>query len=331
LFFTFVSFATMVLVAGLRGEYVGTDTRAYTTAFEHPPSFSGTIKESKAELGYSVLQNVAGTVSNDYWVILTAIALVSVFCYMRSIYELSVNPAISLFVFITMGYYTFFFNGARQGIACAIYTLALGALVKGNFKSYALWVLLAFCFHKSVIIALPLYFLFRQKYSLLFVVQMVAGATVALLFFSSFLDLGALISDNYTVYQTIETTGGKMLTLFYLLLCIFFIYCRSVISIYERKEYDYFLNMLLFGSTIYIVVTFSGGFVELTRLAFYFQIAAIFLWPILFNNIREHRKRFIFGLIFLLGHVGYFYVFTNKMGGFVPYEFNANIVPQWLL
>ncbi len=327
----FLAFTTMVLVAGFRDEYVGTDTRAYTIAFRQQATFYDAIKESSNELGYLALQTAARAVSDDYWVLLTAIAVVAVFCYMRSIYELSVIPAVAFFVFITMGYYTFFFNGARQGIACAIYTLALGSLINGNFKKYAFWVMIAFCFHKSVIIALPLYFLFRQKNTLLFVIQMVVSATIAVFFFGSFLDFGALLSDKYSVYKEIGTTGGRLLTLFYLLLCVFFIYYRSAISTCDRIAYDYFLNMLIFGSTIYIVVTFSGGYTEITRVAIYFQIALIFLWPILLRNIRESKIRFLFEITFLLGHIGYFYIFTTKMAGLVPYEINKNTFFQWLL
>lgn len=330
-FFTFVSFATMVLVAGLRGEYVGTDTRAYTVGFREYPTFYNGIKDFSNEMGYAVLRAVAHALSDQYWAILTAIAFVVVFCFMRSIYELSVNPAIALFVYISMGFYTFFFNGARQGIACAIYSLALRSLINGNFKNYAFWVLLAFLFHKTVIIALPLYFLFRQKNTQLYVAQMIGIATVTIIFFNTFLELGTLISDRYSVYSDIETTGGKKLTLFYLLLSGFFMYFKSVISTSDRKMYDIFLNMLILGSTVYIVVTFSGGYTEVTRLAIYFQIASIFLWPILYQNIRASSAKYLFYLAFVVGNIGYFYIFTNKMGELVPYKFNENIIPQWLL
>ncbi|NTU73661.1 EpsG family protein [Candidatus Roizmanbacteria bacterium] len=329
--FVFVAFAAMVLVAGLRGEYVGTDTRAYTTAFEHKAAFTDLMSESRNEFGYLLLQSVARSVSDEYWVLLTAIAVVVVFCHMRAIYKFSVNPAVTLFVFITMGYYTFFFNGARQGIACAIFTLSLGSLINGNFIRYALWVMLASCFHITVIIALPLYFLFRQQSRLLFVAQVAVGATVAVLFFNSFLDIGALISDKYSIYKDIETTGGRLLTLFYLLLSVFFIYFRSNISANDRKAYDCLLNMLIFGSTIYIVITFSGGYSELTRLAFYFQVASIFLWPIVYRNIQEFASNKLIYYAFTIGHIGYFYIFTTKMAGLIPYEINENTIFQWLL
>jgi hypothetical protein len=205
---------------------------------------------------------------------------------MRSIYTLSAMPAISLFVFITMGYYTFAFNGARQGIACAIYSLAFKALIDGKFRKYVVWVFIAFLFHKTVIIMLPAYFLCRQKFSLRFLLLIVGIGTVTALFFKKFAGIGIYISDSYAMYLEMEGTGAKLLTLFYVLLSGFFIVCRSAVPVDERKRYDCLLNMLILGSTIYVVVTYSGGYVELTRLAFYFQISAMFLWPILFKSIQ---------------------------------------------
>lgn len=330
-FFTAVAFAVLVLVAGFRNRSVGTDTEAYVRGFENLRTFADVWRESSLEPGYLILTAVTRAISSDYWVLLSVIAVIAVYFFMRSIYLLSDNPAVSLFVFITMGYYTFFFNGARQGLACAIYALAIVPLIQGNFKKYAFWVLLAFCFHKSVIVALPLYFIFRQNNTYLFVFQMIVGATGAVLCFGTFLEIGVLISDKYMIYQELEATGGKFLTLFYVLLSAFFVYYRDFIPLAERKIYDYFLNMLIFGSTIYVVVSFSGGYVELTRLAIYFQISAIFLWPIVLRNIRRSQKRFLVEYAFLAGHIGYFYIFINKMAGLVPYQFNSILTNLWLL
>ncbi|MDA3832993.1 MAG: EpsG family protein [Spirochaetales bacterium] len=321
-----VAFATLVLVAGFRDRSVGTDTEAYVNGFANLRTFADAWKESSLEPGYLILTYVTRAISSDYWVLLTAIALVVVFCFMRSIYMFSDSPAISLFVFITMGYYTFFFNGARQGLAFAIYSLAIGPLIHGNFKKYAFWVLVAFCFHKSVIVALPLYFLFRQKNTLRYVLQMVAVATITILYFSTFLNIGVLISDKYMIYQELEATGGELLTLFYVLLSVFFFYFKYAIPLSERQRYDCLLNMLIFGSTIFVVVSLSGGYVELTRLAIYFQMASIFLWPIVLRNIRKSKKRFLFEYAFALSHIGYFYIFINKMAGLVPYKINETLM-----
>ncbi len=326
-FFAFAAFAIMVLVAGFRDEYVGTDTRAYTTAFEQYLSFADQWEGSVMEPGYSVLKHLAGYISTDYWALLVTIAAVVVFCHMWSIYKYSGNPTIALFIFITMGYYTFFFNGARQGIACAIFTIAFGALIEGNFKKYALGVMVAFLFHKSVIIALPLYFLFRQKFTK-YIFFALAIAALSVFFFQFIYNLGTFISERYAKYQEIESTGGYLLTLFYTLLSIFFVFFRINIPPANRKVYDCFLNMLIFGTMIYVMVILSGAYIELTRIAFYFQIASIFLWPLVFKNIRASSMRYILGIGLVSAQLVFFYIFLSKIGNLTPYEFNETVV-RW--
>lgn len=320
------AFMVLVLLAGLRNRTVGTDTSAYVDAFAQLATLGDVWAESSFEPGYLVLTVVASLVSEDYWALLFVIAIVAVFCYMRSIYALSESPAISLFVFITMGYYTFVFNGARQGLACAIYTLAIGPMLQGNFKKYVMWVLLAACFHKSVVIALPAYFIFRQTITLRFVLLMLTAATIGSIYFGTILDIGVLVSDRYSVYQEMDRTGGKFLTLYYALLSAFFLAVRPYISLDYRRSFDSYLNMLNMGSIIFMVVTISGGYVELTRLAIYFQIAAIFIWPIVVKNISNTQMKLLFFLLFVCSHLGFFYIFIPKMANLYPYEFNQDLI-----
>lgn len=362
----FVAFAAMVSVAGMRGSSVGTDTGGYTRGYEANTYLAlSDIWEKAAEPGYLILSIAAQRVSDDYWVILTVVAVVVVFCYLWAIYKVSINPAISLFVFITMGYYTFFFNGARQGLAAAIYCLAFGSLIAGRFWRYTLFVVVAFLFHRTVILALPLYFVFRRKCSLWYVGGIIVGATIVVCFLHVFLSLGVFISERYSVYAEMEATGGRGLTLFYVLLCIFFLMFRRSVAAPDRRTYDCFLNMLIFGATIYVVVVLSGGYVELTRFAFYFQIASAFLWPIVFKSVRTASARslsssqgmsarlsprreglahpavepgvpisvetagakaYLQAIPVLLGHLAYFYLFLSQIGNLVPYRFNEQVI-----
>jgi EpsG family len=325
-FFVCAAFTSMVLVAGLRGRTVGSDTKEYTDSFKQQSTLAHVLKESSMEPGYLFLKTVAREISDDYWALLIMIAVVAVFCFMRSIYLYSVNPVIALFTFITMGYYTFFFNGARQGLACAVYALALGALIEGNFKKYCLWVMLAFFFHKTVIIALPLYFLFRQKTTFKYVLLMVIISVGSVFFMGTIFDLSTLISDKYAIYQTMEATGGKMLTLFYALLSVFFLFFRPRVPDVDRRIYDCFLNMFILGASIYISVTLSGAYVELTRIAFYFQIASIFLWPIIFRNIYKASAKRLLSVGVVFSHLIFFYIFLDKMAGLTPFRFNEVLV-----
>ena len=153
--FLFLAFAAMVTVPTLRDSKVGTDSPAYVRYFYETTSFleaaTRTFGDKQLEYGFSILTWMAHIFSDQYWALFMVIALAAVACSQWAILAYSRNTAISFFVSLTMGMYTMFFNTARQGIACAICTLAIGPLIKRNFPKYVIIVLVAALFHNRQI------------------------------------------------------------------------------------------------------------------------------------------------------------------------------------
>lgn len=322
-----LSLCILVLFAGLRDSEVGTDTRAYASGYEkNPPCLMDLVGDGVREPGFLALGVLAQLVSSSYWAMLTVIAAAVVACFASSIYQNSLNPAVSVFVFISMGYYTFFFNGARQGIACAIFSLSFKALRDGDFGRYALWVLLASLVHNSAIILLPFFFVFRRQFSWIYTAFIIILGGMAVVYFEKVLNIGVMISDKYTIYQEMEATGGVLLALFNVGLTIVFLTFRRFVRPRYRENYDILTYMFLCGTIIFLVVVLSDGYVELTRLSLYFHISAILIWPIIFASIRGRIVRY--GLMFPVaaGHLLYYYVLLLNIGGLTPYSINTNFL-----
>lgn len=328
-FLIFILYLVCSLFAGARNIQVGTDTGSYARSFEDRSYLYREIEPGllglRDEPGYYYLQKALGLISNDYSVLLIGIALVFCLFVFLAISKYSKSPVLSLFVFITLGYYTFVFNAARQGIAMSIYMLSIPYLLERNFWKYSVVVFCAALFHKTIIIALPLYFIFSMRFSLrsLFIV-LFGGISVGLLL-PSLLDYGASLETRYELYADSVATGGYLLTVFYVALALFFLYQRQFIYQDVIEQYDVFLHMLLIGSTIYLIVTLSGAYVELTRFAAYFQISTVFLWPMIIRNSTRPLKG-LWLAIALIGHLGYFYIFLSQMANLVPYSLNPEIL-----
>ena len=79
--------------------------------------------------------------------------------------------------------------------------------------------------------------------------------------------------------------------------------------------------MLVVGSMIYLMVTISGLYGEVTRLALYFQLSIILLWSYLFTY-RKRKLNLILSLSIIGVHLVYFYIYLKKIGGIVPYTMN---------
>jgi len=319
-----LAFLLMVMVAGLRSSFVGTDTNQYVGNFssERVVKYNPIENPSRTEIGYLLIEKVARTLSDNYWVLLTLIAVIVVFFNLKAIIKLSANYTTSIFVFLTLGVYLFFFNGARQGIAASIYAVSIIYLIKGNLKKYVLWVLFAALFHKTVLITLPAYFLIRTKYSL----KKITGSLVlSLVLISSWVFLIKLfpgfLSDHYLAYIDRGATGGYLLTFFYFTMALFFIVIRKRISAKDKNLYDVYLNLTLFHTLIYVVIFISGEDISMLRLAHYFSFGFVLIWPIIFRNVNLFKSIFP-RFVFVAVHLLFFYIYLSKMSSLVPYHLN---------
>ena len=335
--FTFYGpiFVLLVFFSGARAYWVGTDAGAYAAGFERFRGFeevvedlteteSGTIevKSAFSEWGYSLLQTIAQQISNDYWALFTLVAVICVGCHLLSFHSFSENSLIALYVFLATTWYFFFFNGVRQGLALAVYSMSFGSLLRKDFKMYLFWVLLAMTFHRSAFFAIPMYFLFTRPNDikqniLLFVIGLFCA-----IFLRDIIGVAAeTVAKKYAAYSSLAATSGKNYAYFYMFLAVGFLFCKQFIAPEDRHEYDTYLNMILFGGVLNIAVAYGNATSNLMRMSIYFLIATCYIWPILLRNLRVLYVPFV-SLYFL-----FFLFMSRKTVAIKFYYFNEWIAP----
>lgn len=310
----------LALFAGLRGDFVGEDTIAYINRFMYLVA-NGDIwdRYGSSEPGYKVLLAVARLISDDPTSLLFISSFVASALYASAILRLSKDPAISVFIFIAFGFYLFHMNGLRQGLALGVYMHALPFVISKRVIAYAAVVVAASLFHVTAIFALPLYFVLTRQFSIWTIPMLMVIAAVAMSFSSVIFQFGALANDRYLSYSARTETGGERLTAAYTLVSIAFVVLRRAVNREWRREYDIFLMMLLLGTMIYIVVTIAGLYVEVVRIALYFNVALAMLVPILFNSLTSDQK-IIFGFFVVSISCLFYFIFVGTIGGLIPYE-----------
>jgi len=323
-----LAFVSMVLVAGLRDRTVGTDTPAYVMHLNQIRSFVDVVQvgSEMGEYGFWILTWLVHFISDEYMIYLCAIAIIVVACYQRVIVAHSDDIVLSFFVFITVGSYLFFFNGARQGIACAIYALAVGAMLERNPAKYIAYVLVAFLFHKTAIMTLPVYLIFSRPNTLKnnLVIALIGCAAVVV--FTQFSGEIASIGDmRYSVYLDRVEGGGYYMVGISALFAIFFLIFKKSVSI-QRARYDLFLNMILFGLMIGVVSSvMSVDPSGLLRYGAYFNIAIVLIWPIVFKNLSDRRERAAAGYFFMVYCLAMLVLTTERFSNLIPYKFNPAV------
>ncbi|GAA4511484.1 EpsG family protein [Brevibacterium yomogidense] len=150
-------------VAG-RADSVGTDTRMYHGFFLRvdPHSLGDTLADIPQEFGYVSLMYVVRQWTDDYRVWLTLCAVLTVYPVLLAIRRASSMPVLSLFLYISLSYYLFAFNGVRQAVALSLVLLA--ETYRDTHR--VAWILLyvaALGFHISVVLVFVVMLLARRQ------------------------------------------------------------------------------------------------------------------------------------------------------------------------
>lgn len=154
----------MFVISILRAPSVGVDYQPYLDYFTKvcegglPYVFS---KENIywREIGYSLLEYVISLFGTSRLAYAAGVALVCLILNAVFVYRHSPSPWLSMFIFISFGFFGYTLCTIRHQIAIAIFLFALPYLQKKKFIPYCLIVLLAMTFHKSMFVLIPMYFL----------------------------------------------------------------------------------------------------------------------------------------------------------------------------
>lgn len=316
--------AVLVLFAGLRDSQVGADTETYVGHFYSSGSFN--IVSERQDIAYYILSWFARALSESYAMLLVLIALVVVGCYMTTITRVVKRYETALYLFVALSVYTFFFNGARQGIAAAICFLAIPFLLERRLWLYIFLVAVAATFHRSALVTLPLYWLASPHVRWQRLVALGAATVGMMAFLGAFVGLAAdLISDKYARYAEASEGGGEVWVAFFVsqgaLLYIF----KFIVQDPDRR-YARLLNIYLLGLVPAIASTLSSVDPSgLLRLHLYFTPMAILLWPMVFEQLGATAARGLLAMGFAAVTLLFFILTTSNFSGLVPYRLNTSM------
>lgn len=312
------------LFAGLRNWTVGTDTGNYVEMLSSTTSFSDIWQST--EIGYNALMLLCASVSENYAVLLTAIAFVVVSSYVKVIVQTTRRYEVALFLFVALGAYTFFFNGARQGIATALCFLAIPYLLERRSKPYFLLIALAALFHHTAIIAAPIYYLALPRAGWRQLIIVAFGAVVLIGFLETFVQVtSSLLNDRYATYAEAGEGGGRLTVAFLVSQGLIFFLLR-VGAQGSNVPYQRLLNIYLIGLVPAIAATVSNVNPSgLLRLSIYFSHTAVLLWPMVFVGVKNNLRHGLFGMVFFLTALIFFSLTTSSFSNLTPYQINSEI------
>lgn len=152
-FFAFLSFFTLAFIMAVRYN-VGTDFLGYERSYVN--GYTGYIS---VEPGFLFLMDTLKKISKNPQTIFIATSIIICSAYFIMIYKESVLPWYSVLMFVLCKDYFISMNIIRQYVATSIAIFSIPYYKKKEWVKVALILMMAFMFHKSVVVFLIVYVL----------------------------------------------------------------------------------------------------------------------------------------------------------------------------
>ncbi|GHV43656.1 hypothetical protein FACS1894180_3380 [Bacteroidia bacterium] len=146
----------LTLFVGLR-YYTGADWMMYLTAFEHPEWVFKSF-----ESGYVFVSQIFRIIFNNYYVFQFTASAFIIFAASRLFKKYSNYPIACLALMLCFLMRNILMAQVRQSIALAIIVLFADYIFDRKLVHFLLVVFIAMLFHKSALVALPLYLLYKN-------------------------------------------------------------------------------------------------------------------------------------------------------------------------
>lgn len=304
-------FTILFFLSFLRVE-VGNDYKNYAITC-HEVWVNGYVV---TEPGFNALVKIIYTIAGheNYILVFAVFAFVTIYLFLKTMYEDCVDFTGAFFLFMSLGYYFRTFNTVRYYLVLAVALFSMRYVNRGQYVRFFCWILAAALFHKSVLFVIPVYLtaVYVSKKWHYFIIMLAGGAVLALK--EPIMGMMLKLYPSYEDTSYVEGTSGIIESLLnnapalgqcilVLLLCLV---CYKYIE--NKKTYRVYFNLNVFALVMYVCGYY---FPLLSRFTYYMIISHILLVPGLVSEMEEGNKRKIIKWIVIGVGIVYFLLFLR--------------------
>lgn len=260
------------------------------------------------QLFVKLMQAIVGM--DNYVPIFSVIAFVTLLFTLKGIYDTSDWFVITVFLYMTNGFYFMTFSNMRYYLALGMVLYAMKYVLSKKFVPFCCIILCAALFHMTALLVIPAYLVAlylkwgKKTYWLIptVCVTLLAGSAV----------IRRIVFIFYPYYEGDLILDVRRLSVMniakcFAILVLALIYYKRVIKGNERAEF--FFNLNLFALVLY---TFASYIPEISRVCYYMVVGQIFLIPILLAGMKSRKEKIIWGSLIGVAYAGYFVAFLIK-------------------
>ena len=306
--FAFIMFSIIIVLTGLRTVY--SDTSAYIFSFENLSlnlehcfnEYNIFEKKSFFWLSANLFKIF---ISQDAGIWLLSVSAVSCLCVFFMLYKYSEDFPLSLFLFITMGYYSWLMNGTRQFVSVCLLFLGYHFIVRKKYIVFALIFIIAYLIHDSSIVFIPALFFINVK----------SPWNKKILFFISLILLCVFFADSFTDFFVDVTESNKEIAFaggssFWwiavsIVPCVIAFINRKKIEEFNDKFINFCIVMSIMSTAFYLLSAFTSG-IYIGRIPVFFSVFNMILLPWLIKNCYEGKERAFLYFLCVLAYIYFF-------------------------
>lgn len=297
-------FITLFLLSSLRIG-MGIDYKNYVRNF-HEVYVGGIVA---TEWGYNLLVKTIYSFFSweNYIVVFAFFAFVTIYFFLKGIYEQSTDFFMSIVLFMTLGIYFNSLNTIRYYLALSVALYSMKYVIKKEYAKFILSILCIGLFHKSAFIVIPFYFIAMIPWKKWHIAMALAGCISLVVLKDLYLDIFIMLYPSYknTVFLNGEISVINILRCIAVVIFGALYYKKAIVSNRANRFY-YNLNILALG-----LYTF-GTFIPLvSRIGYYFTVSQIILIPNIYKSIDNKKQKKVFGIIILFCAICYFTMFLK--------------------
>jgi hypothetical protein len=317
------SVLALILFAGARVN-VGTDYSLYVSTFRQsePDYLAYFLHNSPQETGFTLSVLALRMLSEDPRILFLVSSLVTVGCAALAMRRMSVNFAVSLTLFMLLGFYIAPFNILRQGLAISLNFLAYSYFDKHRGRWLVLNVL-AQLLHSSAVIAVVLQLVLRRVkptwrvFGTMLLVSTILAVSLAA--FAPSLSFLSVLNERYLDY--LQNSQSGIGTYLYLLSRAALV---ALLLVYRPRngELDRYIVLSMMGVCLLLLGTQA---VAIGRLELYFSIYLVVALPRAAREIPPRGRQLVVAAV-VIASLAFYFGYLSQFGGLLPYRFDWALV-----
>ena len=314
-----ITCVVLALMAGFRDIHKWGDTLAYVISFNDYTNPLGEWSSLDKPFGYSeygfyFLGVIFKSFSSDVTAYLTFIAALTFIFMYKDFKRYCYYPLFGVCAYISRFYFARNFMQIRAGLSYAIVLWAVQYITKRDWKRYFFWVFIAYLFHQSALLAVPLYLLCLVKINKW---HIIVGIIIAFILGVVFTEPIRLLVSDYatdmkvTTYVTKEyqREQGLLNPMIYFQLIILFAYTFNE-RILKWTSPDYYTIRTAYFYSTFILITLSMYTALSGRTSSMYSTLEMAIIPTMINTfVKKNRIVAYIGMGIVLTLI--FYLYTS--------------------